>query len=124
MNTTSEVLGRAERLKQCEEIVQKLGKAAQARFRVMNGISGLVLTLIFSWSAWSDGVTLGTEGKRVFSVTGTLDLAAALYFLISTIQQLVLPSKDRLLLLLAEDYLARGKQPNSPPEPTPTSGTP
>lgn len=91
---------------------------SQTRYRVWNGLSSLGLTLYFGWSAWSDCVLLENGGARVMSISGAMSLAAALAMAVSTIQQLWPPPKDRLLLLLAEDYLARSKEGVAPPAPT------
>lgn len=54
-----------------------------------------------------------------------LYLVCGLIWISCALRQMVIPKRDRLLLLLAEDYLTqKAKEPNQAPEPTPTAVTP
>ena len=123
MNSPNETLLHAERRKQCEVIIEILGDNARPKTRAINATYYLTMMLFFAWSGWDGVVRLGTEAKLVFTVSGTLNFAAASMVFFLAIKETWISPKDRLLFLLAEDFLARNKEPSPSPAPTPTSGT-
>jgi hypothetical protein len=117
MNTPNDTSVPTPSTSECEAMLQKLKRLAQPRLRLLAGLSGLGFTLVFGWFAWDDSVVLGPDGQRVLTLRSAIWIAAATVQLMAAMQQSWLSPKDRLLLLLVEDYLARKKEsgPSSPP---------
>ena len=117
MNPNADNLGSASRTQQCAEIVRKLSSSSRIGFRTVNGLCNLGLTILFGWEAWRGCVRLPNGDALALTLGGGVSLCATFVMLVATIQQAWLPPKDRLLLLLAEDYLARNQKEATPPAP-------
>lgn len=105
---------------QCAAIVRQLDHPTWPRNRVLNTIVWFGLALYWAWMGWQESVPLNDQGgPRVVSMSGAVNVVLAVVSLHYASQQARRSPQDRLLRLLAEDYLARRKTDSATPAQTP-----
>ncbi len=112
MDTANEVLAQVKRRRQLEEAITRL--------RTRNWPSSLVsfgMALFLFWRGWESGITQIVNGKSVLLADGASSAVIALLLLIVGADRLWVRPNDRLLLLLADDALAKTGAPDRPSGP-------
>ena len=135
----------SERRKQCEELIGPLRRMKQQEERAakklivsrgdrwclrnshrITAVSLLIVGFLGFGQSWKAGLTMMVANQRVLLHEGTFGLASGVFFVIAALWSWwvypAMVNRQRLLLLLAEDFLERNKEPGPTPEPTSAPG--
>lgn len=111
MTNAKQILDDLHRRRKVEDALRSFRR--RTRRNVSSALRNFVLAGIFAWLAYSDGVVEQVEGKSVLLFHGCLMLVLCLSLISAGIKELWVDPGDRLILLIAEDYLLRTEVPNS-----------
>ena len=110
MKSPEQILEPLKNRRQCEEVLDALRK--RAKRNVGSAILGFGLAAFLGGAAYLFGVVEQIDGKLALAPMGCLYLLCAYFSFSSSIKDLQIDPRDRLLILIAEDYLARNSEPN------------
>ena len=122
MNRVRDLLSEIKERRRCENAVDSVRKRTRRNLAfagVMFAVAALNL-----WTCWQFGITETIAGKRLITFDGLMRIFSILTFVWVGCLSLGGSATDRLLLMMAEDWLDSKKEPNKAPEPTPMSVTP
>ncbi len=121
MSTVKKVLEAIKTRRLQEEALETV--RAQTKRSVPRAVWYCIMACYFLWIARLRGFTQVIEGKRFLLLEATGFVVCAVIFGICAFRSLYISPKDKLLLLLAEEVLAKKETPIQPPE-TPSAVVP
>lgn len=115
MKTPEQILEPLRNRRRCEEALDVLRK--RKKRSVTSAVMDFTLAVFLGGIAFASGVVVEIDGKFVLAPLGCLLAVGSWYCLSESIKGLYTDPRDRLLILFAEDYLARSSEPNNQSSP-------